>query len=262
MIKRIATALLIVGCVVLIALYMFQEKIIFQSEKLDKDYTYSFAQEFEEVNLKTNDGETINALHFKVKNPKGIILFFHGNKGNLSRWGNLVSYFEAYQYDVFVIDYRNYGKSTGSYNEEAMYKDGLLAYEYVKQKFQEDQIVVYGRSLGCTFATRVALHKNPKHLILEAPFYNMKKGARFYSKLTPTFILKYQFRTDLDIPKVVSPITFFHGDEDKTTSFIESKELFQLVTSQQKKFVAISKGTHHNLKEFDLYKSELAKILE
>lgn len=262
MIKKGVAILIIAGCVVLILLYMFQDKIIFQSEKLDKDFVFSFRQEFEELNLKTDDGESINALHFKAQHPKGVILFFHGNKGNLSRWGNLVSYLEAYQYDVFIMDYRNYGKSTGNYNEEKMYKDGLLAYEYVKQKYPENQIVVYGRSLGCTFATRVALQNNPKHLILEAPFYNMKKGVRFYSKLAPTFIIKYKFRTDKDISSIKSPITFFHGDADKVTSFNQSKELFQLVNSPQKEFVSIPNGTHHNLKDFEVYQSKMKEILE
>jgi len=252
--------LAVVVAVVFILLYMFQDKIIFQSEPLAKDYVYSFAQMFEEVNMKTEDGETINALHFKVKNPKGIILFFHGNKGNLSRWGNLVAYLEEYQYDVFVMDYRNYGKSTGSYDERAMYKDALQAYTYVKQQFPEEQIIIYGRSLGCTFATRVATKNNPKHVILEAPFYNMKKGVRFYSKLAPTFIIKYKFETNKDLPKVTSPITFFHGDTDVVTSFDDSKELFQLGTSQ-KDFVTIAKGTHHNLKDFDVYKKRLIEIL-
>lgn len=261
MIKKVAATLLIVSCVLLILLYMFQEKIIFPTEKLDKDFVFSFAQAFEEVNLTTEDNETINALHFKVQDPKGVILFFHGNKGNLSRWGNLVSYLKDYQYDVFVMDYRNYGKSTGSYDEAEMYQDALMVYDYIKQTFPEDRIVVYGRSLGATFATRVATQNRPKHVILEAPFYNMRKGVRFFSKLAPTFIIKYKFRTDLDIPKVTSPITFFHGDADKTTSFEESKELFGLITSQEKEFVAIPNGTHHNLKDFEVYQNKMKEIL-
>jgi hypothetical protein len=260
MIKKIIATLVVILCVVGILLYMFQDKIIFQSEPLAKEYVFSFTQEFEEINMKTEDGETINALHFKVENPKGVVLFFHGNKGNLSRWGNLVSYLETYQYNVFVMDYRNYGKSTGSYNEKAMYNDALMAYDYVKQLFPEDQIVIYGRSLGCTFATRVASQNNPKHLILEAPFYNMKKGVRFYSKLAPTFIIKYKFETHKDLPKVQSPITFFHGDADTVTSFDDSKDLFALATAS-KEFIAIPIGTHHNLKDFQIYKSKLKQIL-
>lgn len=260
MIKKIMATLAVIAIVVLILLYMFQDKIIFQSEPLPKDYVFSFAQPFEEINLKTKDEETINALHFKVKDPKGVVLFFHGNKGNLSRWGNLVAYLEEYQYDVFVIDYRNYGKSTGSYNEKEMYEDALMAYDYIKKQFPEEQIIVYGRSLGCTFATRVAMKNNPKHLILEAPFYNMKKGVRFYSKLAPTFIIKYKFETNKDLPKVTCPVTFFHGELDIVTSFEDSKELFDLATSQ-KDFIAIPEGTHHNLKDFDAYKKRLSEIL-
>ncbi len=260
MIKKIMATLAVIAIVVLILLYMFQDKIIFQSEPLAKDYVFSFAQPFEEINLKTRDEETINALHFKVKDPKGVVLFFHGNKGNLSRWGNLVAYLEEYQYNVFVIDYRNYGKSTGSYNEKEMYEDALMAYDYIKKQFPEEQIIVYGRSLGCTFATRVAMKNNPKHLILEAPFYNMKKGVRFYSKLAPTFIIKYKFETNKDLPKVTSPVTFFHGELDIVTSFEDSKELFDLATSQ-KDFIAIPEGTHHNLKDFDAYKKRLSEIL-
>lgn len=258
--KKVLTGLILVLSVILIVLYMFQDKIIFQSEPLPKEFSYSFAQDFEEINLQTHDGETINALHFKVTAPKGIILFFHGNKGNLSRWGNLVAYLEAYQYDVFVIDYRNYGKSTGSYNEKRMYEDALLAYDYVNELYPEDQIVVYGRSLGCTFATRAAKENNPKHLVLEAPFYNMKKGVRFYSRLAPTFIIKYKFETNKDLPKVTSPVTFFHGDIDVVTSFEDSKDLFQLATSE-KDFVTISGGTHHNLKDFEDYQKRLGEIL-
>lgn len=261
MIKKIISTLLVIGSVLILILYMFQDKIIFRAEKLPKDHIFSFEQEFEEINLPTKDGELINGLHFKVQAPKGIILFFHGNKGNLSRWGNLVSYLKYYEYDVFVIDYRNYGKSTGKYHEEKMYEDALLAYDYVRQHFSEENIVVYGRSLGCTFATRVAALHNPKHLVLEGSFYNLKRGVRFYSKLAPTFIIKYRFDTHLDIPKVKSPVTFFHGDADIVTSFADSRDLFDLATSK-KDIVILPGGTHHNLKDYEMYKEKLSKILD
>ena len=91
------------------------------------------------------------------------------------------------------------------------------------------------------------------HLILEAPFYNLKKATQFYFVLSPTFLIKYPFRTDLLIDKVASPVTFFHGDQDKTTSFDHSKELFKLVNSQQKEFVSIPTATHHNVKDYKIY---------
>ncbi len=263
MIKKIIYCIFIFVGVGLFLFYIFQERFFFlNGKKIPKNVAYNFPQSFTEVNLITKDNETINALHFKLEKSKGVILFFHGNKGNLRRWGNIVSYLLEYEYEVFVIDYRNYGKSTGSFNELKMYDDALLAYSHLTTKFSEDKIVVYGRSLGATFAAKVASENNPMHLILEAPFYNLKKATQFYFVLSPTFLIKYPFRTDLLIDKVASPVTFFHGDQDKTTSFDHSKELFKLVNSQQKEFVSIPTATHHNVKDYKIYTSKMKSILE
>jgi hypothetical protein len=263
MIKKIIFGVAIFLGIGLLFFYFFQERFIFlNGKKLPKDFIYDFPETFREVNLMTPDNETINALHFTLENPKGIILFFHGNKGNLNRWGEIVPYLLNYKYEVFVIDYRNYGKSTGTFDEEKMYQDALTAYDYLKRTFSEDQIVVYGRSLGATFATEVGANRNPKHVILEAPFYNLKRATQFYFALSPTFLLKYDFDTNNKIGNIISPVTFFHGDEDRTTSFDQSQELFQLVNSEEKKFVAIPSATHHNVKEFEVYQNTMTKILE
>ena len=262
MIKRVLASvsfLLIIG---LVFFYFFQEKFIFINwKKLDRNYKYHFSNKFEEVFIKTNNDNEINALHFKLPKPKGVVLFCHGNKGNLTRWGNRVSYLLEYNYEVLVFDYRNYGKSTGKYNEEEMYYDALLAYDHLKKNFKEENIVVYGFSLGGTFATRIASKNKPKELILEAPFYNLKKALQCYSKIAPTFLLRYKFRSDKDIISVTSPITIFHGNDDKITSFKQSKKLLKLNSTNQNKFVEIDGGTHHNIREFDIYKKELKEIL-
>ena len=173
MVKRIILLVFGLYLLLLVGFYLFQEKVIFRPKKLAKDYIFSFDKEFEEVNLTTDDTSIINALHFKVKNPKGIILYYHGNKGNLQRWGPMISPFTDYGYDVFIMDYRGYGKSNGERNEKNLYNDALLSYNYVKGHFDEEKITVYGRSLGGTFATFVASQNSPKQLILEAPFYNL-----------------------------------------------------------------------------------------
>lgn len=262
MIRKIIFSILIFLGIGILLFYIFQGRFIFlNGKRIPGNYVYQFPQAFEEVNLTTKDNETINGVHFKLENPKGVILFFHGNKGNLQRWGVIVNYLLTYNYEVFVIDYRGYGKSTGTFDEELMYQDALLAYSYLKKQYNEDQIVVYGRSLGTTFATRVAVENQPKHVVLEAPFYNLKKAVRYHFALSPTFLLNYQFRTDTYIPKIKSPITFFHGDRDRTTSFEQSKELFQLVRSTQKEFITIPGGTHHNIKDSEMYKTKLKDIL-
>ncbi len=263
MIRKIVYGLFILLGVGLLFFYFFQERFIFlNGKKLPKDFVYDFPQRFTEVNLQTTDNEEINALHFTIDQPKGVILFFHGNKGNLNRWGKIVPYLLDYGYEVFVMDYRNYGKSSGKFDEERMYSDAVLAFDYLLKSFNQDQIVVYGRSLGAAFASEVGVKRNPKHVILEAPFYNMKKATRFYFSLSPTFLLKYKFENNVKVSQINSPITFFHGDADETTSYDQSKELFQLVKAVKREFVEIPSGTHHDLKEFDVYKKALAKILE
>jgi alpha-beta hydrolase superfamily lysophospholipase len=254
-------------CVVLIAicftgLYFFQEKFIFlNGEKLDKDYSFEFSDNFEEIFLETKDGNVINAIHFKLNNPKGVLLFCHGNNGNLKKWGSKVSFFLNYSYEVVVFDYRNYGKSTGNFNEVKMYDDALLVYDYLKNTFKETAIVVYGFSIGTTFATRIATLNKPKELILEAPFFNFKTAVQYYSKCMPTFLLKYTFRTDLDILKVTAPITIFHGNKDRTTYFKDAQELFALNKSLNNKFIEIKEGTHHNIRDSKFYKKKLQQIL-
>ena len=261
--KKIIYGIFIFIGIGLFFFYFLQEKFLFlPGKRLSKNVVFDFPKPFTEVNLKAKDGETLNALHFILEKPKGIVLFFHGNKGNLERWGKIVPYLLEYDYEVFVMDYRNYGKSTGSFNEKTMYQDAITVYEHVKKSYTEDKIVVYGRSLGSTFAARVGATFNPKHVVLEAPFYNMKRATQFYFPLSPVFLLKYTFRTDNDVPKITSPITFFHGDEDRTTSFKGSNELFTLVTSSQKEFVEIPTATHHNVKDFPIYKQKMKAILD
>ena len=246
-----------------VLLYVFQEKFIFLNDvKLAKNYQYKFSNKFDEVFIKTDGINEINALHFKLLKPKGVVLFCHGNKGNLTKWGDRVSNFLENNYEVIIFDYRNYGKSTGNYNERDMYSDALSVYNYLKKRFKEESIVVYGFSLGSTFATKIASKNNPKELVLEAPFYNFKKAAKYKFKLMPTFLLKYQFNTNKDIVKVSAPITVFHGNMDLTTCFIDSKELLALHLSTKNKFVELDGGTHHNIKEFLQYKEILKEILE
>ena len=250
MMKKTLKWLVIFISVVFLFGYFFQEKFIFLATQLPQDFKFSFDVDFKEINLKTPDHQTINALHFKAKNPKGIILYFHGNRGDLTRWGEISKWFTQFNYDVFVIDYRGYGKSSGVFNEQKMYADALLAYDYVKKQYPEHQIVVYGRSLGSTFAAKVAA------------FYNLMSAIKYQIKFSPEFLFNYKFRTNNLMNKVSCPVTFFHGTQDEVTSPEDSNRLFDLVTHPQKKVVKIVDGIHGNLRTFQEYTTNLKAILE
>ncbi len=159
-------------------IYFFQENLIFLPTVLAQAHVYKMDNSFEEVTLESNDDAQLNGLHFKVENPKGVVLYFHGNAGDLQRWGQLTEFFVEKKYSVIVMDYRGYGKSTGKKSMESLYADTQIWYDYAKQFYKESEITVYGRSLGTTFATFIASENNPKNLILESPFYSIEEVAK------------------------------------------------------------------------------------
>jgi hypothetical protein len=138
----------------------------------------------------------------------------------------------------------------------------LAVYGYLKKRYREKNIVVYGFSLGSTFATRIAALNKPKELILEAPFLNFRKATQYYSKWVPTILLKYAFRTDQDISKVSAPIAIFHGSKDIITSCAQSRLLLAHSITTKNQFIEINGATHHDIKNFAIYGDKLKEILE
>jgi len=243
--------------------YFIQEKLIFLPTKLQEDYSYTFEFPFEEVFLATEDGATLNALHLKGDNPKGVILYFHGNAGDLSRWGPITNYFTNFNYDVIVMDYRTYGKSTGALSEEALYNDASLFYDYALTHYQEDKIVLYGRSLGTGLGTYLAAKNNPKKLILESPYYSIADEAKKRFPILPVkLILRYKLPNNEYIKDVSCPVIIFHGTKDKIVAYKSGLKLGNLVPKERLDFVTLEGGTHNNLKEFKEYHLALSKILE
>lgn len=262
LLKKIALTIISIYVVIFFALYFFQEKMIFMPESLAQDYSYSFAENFEEINLQTKDGAQLNALHFKVENPKGVVLYFHGNAGELSRWGIVIQKFVDLQYDVLVMDYRTYGKSTGKLSEKALYSDAQLFYNYLLKRYPENKIVVYGRSLGTTFAAYVASNNNPKRLFLEAPFFNLQQVASKRFPIYPVqWFLKYRFPTNKFLKDVACPIIIFHGTDDAVVNFENGVMLSEIQTKGQNTFIKIPGGTHHDLTNSKIYIETIENVL-
>ncbi len=254
MIKKIFLILVIIYVLMLLGFYFYQNTIVFRQKKTVQNYTYTFNQKFEEVNLKTEDNAVLNAIHFKVENSKGVILYFHGNKDNLKRWGEIAGKLTTYGYDVFVVDYRGYGKSTGKKTENLMYRDAQLCYDYVKQHYNEESIVVYGRSLGGTFATYVASRNKPKQLILEATFSSMQDVIAHKLPILPyNQLLKFKFKSFEFIEKVTVPTLIFHGTKDRLVPLNLAKKLFGHSNKNVTEFIIIDKATHHNVSQFEKY---------
>ena len=242
--------------------YFMQKKIIFLPSKLAQDYAYSFEEPFEELFLTAEDGAKLNAIHFKTKDPKGVILYFHGNAGDLSRWGEVTNYFTQFNYDVVVMDYRTYGKSTGKITEKALFSDAQLFYDYVKKVFPESDIILYGRSLGTSIAAYIASENHPKKLILESPFYSMEDVAKRRFPILPVKqLLKYKFATNKFVAKVHCPIVIFHGTDDDIVPYTSGKKLSELIADDRLEFISVRNGSHNNLIEFATYHNGIEQVL-
>lgn len=261
--KRLALFILTLLSLVIIMFYSLQEKLIFLPTQLPKDYEYSFSHDFEEIFLDTPDGAVLNALHFKTDKPKGLVLYFHGNAGDLSRWGFITSDFVDLGYDVLVMDYRGYGKSTGERSEKALYEDAQRFYDHAKEIHQEDKIIVYGRSLGSGIAAHLASNNNPKKLILETPYYSLVDVAQDRFPILPVkSLLKYKMNSFEYIQKVQAPIRIFHGTEDKIVPYESGNKLYKSIPHSNKKLYTIPNGEHNNLNDFEVYQNGIRNELE
>ena len=247
----------------------FQEKVVFLPVILPHDHTYDFENDFEEYLWDTPFDGKINALHFRIKNPKGVIAYFHGNADNLHRWGKIAVEFTKFGYDVLVMDYRGYGKSSGPRNEEYLYSDAQFFYDFAKENYGENKIIVYGRSLGGAFATKIAGENQPKMVILEATFYNLQDivnrwlPEKVTDKVSPK--MTYHFLSNQNILKVKVPLYHFHGTKDSVVPIKSGKKLFEVFEKEHpkipKKFIEIKGGTHEDLIKYDEFIEEMKKIL-
>jgi uncharacterized protein len=254
-------ALIALGyCGALAALYLAQERLIFPATKLPADYRFQFDQPFTEVWIPVQ-GATLHALHFKQPHPRGVVFFLHGNAGNLVTWTTGVDFYRRVNYDLFIIDYRGYGKSTGRIESEAqLHADVRAAYDAMAGLYRDTPIVIYGRSLGTGLAAPLARDVNPRLLILVSAFTSLAAAATREYAWTPEWILKYPMHTDAVIGDVASPILLIHGSEDKLIPPSDSKRLQALARSPTELIVVPGAG-HHDIHTFPVYLDGLAARL-
>ncbi len=246
--------------IVLSILYSQQEALVFRPYPLAHNYSYSFPFEFEELAWEVEDGVTLSALHFKTKESKGVVLYFHGNGGNLAGWGGIAEDFLSRKQNLIILDYRGYGKSTGKIrSEEDLLNDSMYAYEYTKNIYPESQITLYGRSLGSGLAVYLAREKNPKRLILETPYNTFTDVAKYHYPYIPGFLMKYKLDSENLIGDVRCPIFIFHGTEDTVIPLEYARRLESRIKKDHKFFLIANAG-HNDVSETKEYFAELTKI--
>ena len=260
---RWAKILVLLYSVLGIIFYWFQEKIIFHPVAITDGIPYHFDQPFKEINLDMDDATHFNIISFTVPDSlrKGIVLYFHGNKENINHYAKFAKNFTSKGWEVWMVDYPTFGKSTGDLTESNLYEEAIQAYKLARVQYQPNQIIIYGKSIGTGIAAQLASVRDCRELILETPYRSMVALARYYTRILPVeTMLHFKLRTDQYLPKVTAPITIFHGTKDGLIPLSQAEELkAAFKTSDQ--FFIIEGGTHHNLNDFPMMQEKLALIL-
>jgi uncharacterized protein len=255
--KTIAIAYLLL-CILL---YFIQERLIFYPQKIPANYKFEFDQPFEELYFKTTDNILLHGILFKADSSKGLIFYLHGNAGSLASWGQIAKAYTNLQYDLFMLDYRGYGKSEGSISsEKQFYEDVQLAYNNVKQKYNEKEMVVLGYSIGTGAATKLAAANQPRLLILQAPYFSLTDILNHTFHIVPPFILKYKFATNTFFKDCKMPVVIFHGNKDEVIYYGSSLKLKEL-SKPADTLITLEGQGHNGISDNPAYLSALQKIL-
>lgn len=246
----------------MVIVYFIQEKFIFKPEKLAADFEFKYDAPFKEVSFNPEPGVTISGIHFNVKKPHGLIIYFHGNTRSIKGWGKYARDFFRFGYDVLLVDYRGFGKSIGKRSEVAMLRDMQFVYDQLCLQFPEDHILVYGRSMGSGFASKLAADNHPRYLILDAPYYSFRKVVeRFLPFLPVRLVLRYHLRTDKWIQQVKCHTYILHGTKDWLIPLKHSERL-QAINPRRITLIRIHGGGHNNLPSFEEYHNFIRDILK
>lgn len=258
------SVLLIIVCVygiIHMIAFWVQDYLFFHPEKLVKTFQFEYPVEFEEIQLVGVDNSLVDCLYFPCCDSKKVVFYFKGNTRSIKGWAKFSKDFLKNNHSFFIIDYPGFGKSTGPLEENTIYKNAQIAYDWLKSKYTEDNIVIYGRSLGAGFAGYITMKNDPAMLILDSPFYNFKKLAKYYTRiLFLRWILKYDVPLNEFLAKTRCPIHIIHGDRDITIPLKQGLKLTKVDPGRIKLHV-IKNGRHNNLPKLEQYHKLLAELL-
>jgi pimeloyl-ACP methyl ester carboxylesterase len=262
--KGVLTTIMIYASIYIVTVVFFifyQEKFFFNPEILQKDFKFNFTMEFKELNIIASDGAVLNGIIFKADTSEGLVFYLHGNGGCLKEFGEIAKIYTDLKYDLFVLDYRGFGKSDGSIeNQVQLFNDLQTAYDTLKSGYDENKIIIYGYSLGSGLAAKLASTNKPRLLILQAPYYSYTDMFKHRCPVIPTFLLRYKIETDKYIRDCKMPIIIFHGDKDNVIYYKSSIKLKKL-TKPGDILITLPGQGHTGIIHNQEYLKELKKIL-
>jgi alpha-beta hydrolase superfamily lysophospholipase len=265
---RWAKVLALLYGVVGIVLYHTQRFILWHPVAVPLSTVYDFgSQPFTEVNIPYDKTTNLDLIKFRATDrpadsaAKGVVLYFHGNGGNVEHYSVAATNFTRNGYECWLWDYPGFGKSTGELGEQQLYDYALVLYKMARSRWPPLKIILYGSSMGTGIAAELADIRDCRLLVLESPFYSLESLA--YRRL-PIYpwgrMLRYHFPTNLHLPNVTAPVIIFHGTEDGTIPYANALRLKPLLKPGDL-FIPIDGAGHNDLRNFPLYREKLDSLL-
>jgi uncharacterized protein len=235
------------GAVVFLV-FLFQSRLIyFPSVGREVAVTpQAYGLAFEPVDIATTDGETLKAWWVPADGPRGTILFFHGNAGNMSHRLDYLLMFSRLRYSTLILDYRGYGQSSGTPSEQGTYRDAEAAWDYLRhsRSVRHDDLVIAGESLGGAVAAWLAAMVPPRVLVLFSTFTSVSDlGAEMYWFLPVRLINRIGYDNLASLERVRAPLFLAHSRDDDVIPFSHGRKLFEAAAGP-KAFVEMRGG--HN----------------
>ncbi len=248
---------------------IFEKYILFRNTRRSSHYTFKSAFDYDEhFHHITIDDEKflINAVHLKAQQPKGLVFFLHGTLKDIQYHIPLCYEFLENNYDVYMLDYPNYGKSKGKLHESYLYHIAQRVYQECiendySKKINYSKKIIVGRSLGTAIASNLAIHSHADNLILITPYYNMPDLISHILRRKKPLHLKNHFPNHKFVPEISIPITIFHGTNDKLIPHFIAEKLKQHL-KQVDTFVTLPGANHFNVHLHTEYKNQIKNILQ
>ena len=229
---------------IILLMFLFQEKLLYFPEK-DMVFTPKhFQMDYENINFTTKDNTKLHGWFIEAPNPKYVVLFCHGNAGNISHRIDTIASFYKWGLSTFIFDYRGYGKSKGVPNEKGTYQDIQAAWNYLikQKKLNPKEIIIAGRSLGGSIAAWLACRVKPKMVVLESTFTSLPKlGQQIYPYFPVKYITRLRYNTKKSVKNIKVPILIIHSNTDELIPFNHGRELFKSANAP-KEFLKIYGG--------------------
>ncbi|MDQ3534097.1 MAG: lysophospholipase [Bacteroidota bacterium] len=265
--------LILIYIVICLLIFFFQERFLFFPQKLPADTHFTFPYKFEEFFIEAEDGVRLNGLLFKSAGSeyrsgslsgmaRGLVFYLHGNAGALNNWGYAADEFLGEGFDVFILDYRGYGKSEGNISSQnQLLNDVELAFQEVSKLYQAQEIIITGYSIGTGPACWLASRHPVDKLLLIAPFYNLTDLANHYFPFLPSFILRYPLKNNQYLEKVEAPVTLIHGKNDEIIPHESSLRLKDAVKKDVNLFILDGLG-HNNITGSLQFRKVIREVLK